>query len=60
MKNYYIMALAMAAALTSCSKDGDNARILRIAALHYGDRNTVGQTTLQDGRTITRTIRQGS
>ena len=38
----------------------DNARILRIVAMCYGDRNTMGQTALQDGSTIACTIRQGS
>ena len=38
----------------------DNARILWITALRYGDRNSMGQAALQDGWIIARSIRQGS
>ena len=38
----------------------DNARILWIVALRYGDMISMGQAALQDGRTIACTIRQGS
>ena len=37
-----------------------NARIFWLIALRYGDRNSMGKTALQDGRTIACTIRQGS
>ena len=38
----------------------DNARNLWVGALHYGDRNSMGQAAFQDGSTIACTIRQGS